>query len=174
MSQIQIVVVMGVAGAGKTTVGQALAADLGWPFADADAFHSPASLAKMSAGIPLTDADRAPWLDRLAAWIAERLASGQTGVLACSALKKDYRRHLSGGRDEVLFVYLKADPALLADRLLHRQGHFAKVSLLESQLATLEEPQGALVVDASQTPGEIVRGVREAVLEAPRADQQPR
>lgn len=170
MSQIQIVVVMGVAGAGKTTVGQALAADLGWPFADADAFHSPASRAKMSAGIPLTDADRAPWLDRLAAWIAERLASGQTGVLACSALKQDYRRHLSGGRDEVLFVYLKADPALLADRLLHRQGHFAKVSLLESQLATLEEPREALVVDAAQTPGEIVRGVREAVPLGPQGE----
>jgi gluconokinase len=169
MSQIQIMVVMGAAGAGKTTVGQALAADLGWPFADADAFHSPASLAKMSAGIPLTDADRAPWLDRLAAWIADRLAAGQTGVLACSALKEDYRRHLSGGRDEVLFVYLKADPALLADRLIHRHGHFAKVNLLESQLATLEEPQGAVVVDAAMTPEQIVEVVR-ALLEANRAD----
>lgn len=164
MGQIQIVVVMGVAGAGKTTVGHALAADLGWPFADADAFHSPASLAKMAAGIPLTDADRAPWLDRLAAWIAGRLTAGQTGVLACSALKEDYRQHLSGGHDEVLFVYLKADPALLANRLIHRQGHFAKANLLESQLATLEEPQGEVVVDAAMTPGEIVKVVRTAVL----------
>lgn len=153
---IRVVIVMGVAAAGKTTVGQALANALGWDFLDADAFHSEASLAKMSAGQGLTDADRGPWLARLAEWVGERLRQEKSAVLACSALRESYRRQLTGGRPEVAIVYLKADPALLAERLERRQGHFAKRALLESQLAALEEPQGVLTVDAADPPDEIV------------------
>lgn len=153
-------IVMGVSAAGKTTVGQALANALGWDFLDADAFHSAASLAKMSAGQGLTDVDRGPWLDQLADLIAERVREGRNAVLACSALRESYRQKLTGGRPEVAIVYLQADPALLGERLERRAGHFAKRVLLESQLATLEEPQGVLTVDASDPPDEIVTTIR--------------
>lgn len=156
----RVVIVMGVSGAGKTTVGQALAAALEWEFLDGDTFHSAESIAKMSAGLGLTDADRAPWLAHLAGLIAERLREGKSAVLACSALKESYRRQLTGGRPEVEIVYLRADPELLASRLEGRAGHFAKRALLASQLATLEEPQGVITVDAAEAPDEIFAAVR--------------
>lgn len=158
--ETRVVIVMGVSGAGKTTVGQALAAALGWDFLDGDAFHSAESIAKMSAGIGLTDADRGPWLERLAGWVEGRLREGKSAVLACSALKESYRRLLTGGRPEVAIVYLKADPSLLAGRLEQRTGHFAKSVLLASQLTTLEEPQGVVTVDAALPPDEIVATIR--------------
>jgi len=146
---------MGVAGSGKTTVGQLLAARLGWPFADGDDYHPDANVLKMRNGIPLTDEDRQPWLDRLRALITSWIASGKSGILACSALKGKYRDSLEGN-DAVRFVYLKADLELLRQRLQQRTGHYMKSDMLESQLAALEEPAEALTVDASRAPEEIV------------------
>lgn len=159
--RVRVVIVMGVSGAGKTTVGQELAAALGWDFLDGDTFHCAASIAKMSAGLGLTDADRGPWLGRLAGWIGECLREGKSAVLACSALKETYRQQLTGGSPEVAIVYLKADADLLAGRLERRERHFAKGVLLTSQLATLEEPEGVITVDAAEPPGEIVATIRK-------------
>jgi gluconokinase len=159
-----IILLMGVSGAGKTTVGRLLAADLGWTFQEGDDFHSAASVAKMSHGIPLTDEDRLPWLLALRRSIEERLARGEDAVYACSALKRSYRRLLKEREGEpVVFVYLKADSARLAERLEHRAGHFAKRDLLPSQLATLEEPEDALTVDASAPPPAVVAAIREGL-----------
>ena len=140
---------MGVTASGKTTVGRALAARLGWPFADADDYHLPASIAKMHAGIPLTDADRAPWLASLRGLIARAIDRREHLVLACSALKQSYRDVLGGGLHPVRFVYLKADEAALRARLEHRSDHFAGTNLLVSQFAALEEPHDALSIDAT-------------------------
>lgn len=134
------VLVMGVAGAGKSTVGGRLAADLGWAFVDGDDLHSAANVAKMAAGVPLTDADRAPWLaaigDRVDGWAA----SGTPGVVASSALKRAYRDGLRAGRPQVELVYLGGERDILAARLAQRTGHFMPPGLLDSQLATLEAP----------------------------------
>lgn len=151
---------MGVAGAGKTTVGALLAGELGWPFVDADDLHPAASIEKMRRGEPLTDADRGPWLDGLAALIAGCLARGERAVLACSALRVSYRERLSGGRPEVAFVLLDVAPELLADRLARRRGHFAGPALLASQLATLER-EGVVAVAASGPPAEVAAGIRQ-------------
>jgi gluconokinase len=153
---------MGVSGAGKTTVGKLLASQLGWAFADADDYHSAANVEKMRNGIPLTDADRAPWLESMRAVIVGWISAGQSGVLACSALKKEYRDRLVVGA-EVRVVYLKGDRPLLRERLLGRHGHYMKESMLESQIATLEEPSDALVVDAGLAPEEIAREIREFI-----------
>ena len=153
------VLLMGVSGAGKTTVGKLLASQLGWEFADADDYHSAANVEKMRNGIPLTDADREPWLESLRSVIVEWIAAGKNGVLACSALKKEYRDRLVVG-PEVRVVYLKGDRELLRERLLLRRGHYMKEVMLESQIATLEEPGDAIVVDARRTPEEIVREIR--------------
>jgi len=141
-----IVVLMGVSGSGKTVVGQALAADLGWPFFDGDDFHPPANVAKMAAGTPLTDADRWPWLDRLAAEMAAVNARGANAVLACSALKQAYRDRLDRAGN-VRVVHLKGDEATIAARLAGRSHRYMPATLLASQFATLEEPAGAVVVD---------------------------
>lgn len=133
-------VVMGVAGAGKSTVGAALAARLGCAFRDADSFHPPANIAKMKSGTPLTDADRSPWLAAIAAWIDAQRAAGRLGVVTCSALKRRYRDVLTGGRTDVRLVYLKGEMALIARRLAARRGHFMPAALLESQFDALEEP----------------------------------
>jgi gluconokinase len=146
---------MGVSGAGKTTVGKLLAAQLPCAFADADDYHSPANVQKMSAGIPLTDADRAPWLEALRRLIACWIAGGETAVLACSALKEKYREHLNLG-GEVCFVYLKVSPAALRDRLRRRRGHFMTEAMLDSQIADLEEPAHAIIVDGDPLPAVIV------------------
>jgi gluconokinase len=154
-----IVIVMGVVGAGKTTIGRLLAEQLKWVFADADDFHSAANVDKIRRGIPLTDNDRQPWLESLREAIADWIAAGTNAVLACSALKRSYRQLLAVGPD-VRFVFLKGDASLIAARLRARHGHFADEKILASQLADLEEPEGAVVVDISPTPPEIVAEVR--------------
>jgi len=143
------VVLMGVCGCGKTSVGRALAAKLGWRFLDADDFHPPANVAKMAAGIALSDEDRWPWLDRLRSELANINSRGAHAVLACSALRERYRDRLSHGR-ELRWVYLKGDMATIEYRLASRSGHFMPASLLASQFAALEEPAQALVVDIRQ------------------------
>ena len=141
-----IVVVMGVAGSGKSTIAEILAQRLGWAFLDADEFHTPANKEKMHRGIPLTDADRFPWLDAIHAELAANEAKGKSVVLACSALKEEYRRRLSQGL-ALRFVYLKGSYELIEARMRERAGHFAGESILEDQFKTLEEPGDAMVVD---------------------------
>lgn len=158
---IQVIGVMGVAGSGKTTVGIRLAAALGWQFADADQFHSPENVAKMHQGIPLSDADRLPWLQALQEAIASWVQAGTPTVIACSALKAHYRELMTQHSPHVRWVYLKGSPELLRQRLQHRIGHFAGISLLQSQLETLEEPQDALWVDVAQPPDAIVQTICE-------------
>jgi len=152
---LQHVVVMGVSGCGKSTVGAALAGRLGWPFEEGDCHHLPASIAKMSAGIPLEDADRWPWLDALAAIIAGHEAEGRSSILACSALKRAYRDRLRTGAPRVRFLHLHGPQAVLQARLDARKGHFFPAGLLASQYRTLE-PLGAdedgIVVDVSLSP----------------------
>jgi gluconokinase len=148
-----IVILMGVVGSGKTTVGRLLASKLGWEFADADNFHSPENIRKISQGIALTDDDRAPWLAHLRSAIQKWNADGRNVALACSALKHSYREELRSGA--VQFVYLKGDYDLIDQRLSSRRGHFASDSILKSQFLDLEEPSHALVVDIGQPPGAI-------------------
>jgi gluconokinase len=135
-----VVVVMGISGSGKTTIGMALARRLGCAFQEGDAFHPPENVEKMRSGIPLTDADRAPWLDKVAAWIAARAAADEAGVIACSALKRTYRDRLRAADPELAFVFLDPGEAVLRERLARRTGHFMPASLLASQLETLEPP----------------------------------
>jgi gluconokinase len=154
-----IVIIMGTTGAGKTTVGTMLAAQLNWQFADADAFHPPANIEKMSRGIPLNDADRAPWLQALRKVILEWIAVGKNIVLACSALKRAYREVLRAS-PEVKIIYLKGNFALFAERIRHRHGHFAGEGILAGQFADLEEPADAITIDAAQSPEAIVAEIR--------------
>jgi gluconokinase len=158
-----IVVLMGVAGSGKTTLGRLLAGQLGWTFVEGDAFHPPANVEKMHRGEPLTDADRAPWLRALHARIEELAAAGQSAVVACSALKQAYRDALAAARPEVVFVHLTAPPAVIRERLRARHGHFMPPALLASQLATLEEPAGALSVDVTAPPADSVAAIRRGL-----------
>ncbi len=154
-----IVILAGVSGSGKTTVGSLLAGRLGWPFADGDSFHSAANIAKMTAGIPLTDEDRWPWLAAIGAWIDERAAAGGSAVVACSALKRSYRDVLRKGRPEVRIVFLTLDRDTGLERLRDRHGHFFAAGLLDSQLADVELPgpgEGVLVLDSTQSPGQLV------------------
>ena len=155
-----VVLLMGVSGAGKTTVGTLLASQLGWEFADADDYHPVANVEKMRNGIPLTDTDRGTWLDRLRELVLAWIAARKNGVLACSALKKAYRDILVVG-PEVRVVYLKAGRDVLRERLTGRHGHYMKEGMLESQIATLEEPEDAIVVDGGEPAAESVREIRE-------------
>jgi gluconokinase len=139
MSTPHVVVVMGVSGTGKSTVGRLLADEFGVPYAEADEFHPPANIAKMSSGIPLEDSDREPWLDAIGAWAASRAGLG--GVVSCSALKRAYRDRLRAAAPGLFFVHLAGDRALIAERLAQRRGHFMPGALLDSQFATLEPLQ---------------------------------
>jgi carbohydrate kinase (thermoresistant glucokinase family) len=167
-----IVVLMGVCGCGKTTVGRMLAGELGWPFLDADDFHPPANVAKMAAGIPLTDEDRWPWLDRLASEMTAILDRGGHAVLACSALRQIYRDRLAPASiaSRVRFAFLKGDEATIASRIGSRQHRYMPPSLLKSQFAALEEPGDAIVVDIRESVEAQVAAIRAAL---PAASAQP-
>jgi gluconokinase len=156
------IIVMGVTGSGKTTIGTLLAQQLGWTFADADDFHTPANKEKMSKGIALTDADRGPWLEAIHEAIVRWEAAGTNAVVACSALKQAYRDLLSENV-EVKFVYLRGSAELILERLGHRKGHYAKENLVASQFEALEEPQegkNTHVVEIGGTPEQIVAEIR--------------
>jgi gluconokinase len=155
-----VILIMGVAGSGKTTVGRMLADGLGWRFNDADDFHPPANVAKMAAGIPLDDTDRAPWLAAIRAHIETCLHTGENAVVTCSALKEKYRQIVLPDPTTVKLVYLKGSRELLWERINSRHGHFMKPQMLDSQLDALEEPAHALVADIAQDPGQIVALIR--------------
>lgn len=153
-----IIVIMGVAGAGKTTIGQMLADSLRCPFIDGDALHPPANIRKMSEGVPLTDEDRWPWLAAIKSHLQNATAHHADLVVACSALKQQYRDYLSG-ESPITWVYLKGSGALIRSRLEHRQNHYMKPAMLDSQLEILEEPAGAIAMDVSLSPPEIVNRI---------------
>lgn len=155
-----VIVLMGVAGSGKTTIGIHLSTTLGWRFNDADDFHPPANVAKMSAGIPLDDIDRAPWLAAIRLHIETCLRNEESAIVTCSALKQSYRDVILVDPSRVKLVYLKGDSALLSQRIAGREGHFMKPKMLETQLATLEEPSDALSIDIGETPTQIVDCIR--------------
>ena len=154
-----IIVLMGVTGSGKSTVGKLLAQQLGWKFFDGDDFHSPANIEKMRRGMPLNDDDRRPWLEAIRESIRKMVERSENAVIACSALKHSYRQMLRI-TGEVVFVYLKANIDIVRERLKNRTGHFMNPNLIQSQFDTLEESEQALRVDASLPPGEIVRRIR--------------
>lgn len=162
-----IVVVMGVSGSGKTTIGRLLAQRLKCEFLDADDFHPASNVAKMAAGVPLEDADRWPWLARLNQALRRRETLGQCTVLACSALKQAYRDRLATGLARLELIYLRANARLLRARLADRSHRYMPASLLDSQLATLEPPARAIEIDAAQTPERCVELAAAALSETP-------
>ena len=162
-------VVMGVAGAGKSTVAEALSRDLGWIMAEADEFHPESNIAKMNSGTPLEDSDRWPWLRSIRDWMSARARTGASTVLTCSALKAEYRKLLSEAEGRVVFLHLEGDAGLLAERMQGRAGHFMPVTLLPSQLATLEPltPEelatGSLRLDITRTPEQLVADIKASL-----------
>ncbi len=159
---LRVVVVMGVSGSGKTTIGRELAAALGWRFQEGDALHPAANVEKMRHAIPLTDEDRWPWLRAIATVIDDWRGNGECGVLSCSALKRAYREIIVGARPDVGLIYLQGSKELIAARMAARHDHFMPVALLDSQFKTLEEPgpdEHPLVVGIGKPPGEIVREI---------------
>jgi gluconokinase len=146
---LKFFIVMGVSGSGKTSVGKALAAKLGWDFFDADDFHPPDNITKMARGLPLTDDDRAPWLTSLHDLISSHLKENRPGVLACSALKEQYRQILFAGNQGVQLVFLKGDYDVILKRMTSRPGHYMRPELLKSQFEALDEPSNGIVIDAS-------------------------
>ncbi|MFV0281088.1 MAG: gluconokinase [Rhodoblastus sp.] len=162
MSLPAAIVLMGVAGSGKSTIGEALSKKLGWPYADADAFHPPANVAKMSAGQPLTDEDRRPWLGAIAAHIDEARQSKKPAIVSCSALKRAYRDILIGAREDVRLVLLDGTKDEIFARMSARKNHFMPLSLLESQFATLERPgpdERPVIVSVMGTPEAIAAAI---------------
>lgn len=169
-----ILLVMGVAAAGKTALARALQARLHWPCQEGDALHPPENVAKMHGGTPLTDADRWPWLDRIADWIDARIAAGENGIVTCSALKRAYRDRLIGHRPGVRLIYLHGDRDMLAARIAARTGHFMPPSLLDSQLATLEPPgpdEHAIALDVAPPAEVVAEQAMAALFPAGRAAQ---
>ncbi len=153
------IIVMGVSGSGKSTIGALLAEALGWPFSDADGFHPAANVTKMASGQPLTDEDRWPWLDAITAHIAAARAAGQPVVVACSALRRAYRERLRAGHGDLVFLHLAGEAGLIAGRQAARQGHFMPPSLMASQFATLEDPAeeaDAVTVSVLASPQQVV------------------
>jgi gluconokinase len=154
-----ILIVMGVSGSGKSTIGEALASRLNWPFHDGDSFHPPANVEKMRQGIPLNDTDRRPWLEAIREFMQHSHARNQNAVIACSALKSTYRDLLLQSEPWVRFIWLHGPRELIAERMQSRSDHFMPPSLLESQLNTLEPPANALVADISPSPDTIVETI---------------
>jgi gluconokinase len=159
----KFIIVMGVSGSGKSTIGKALAEKLGWNFFDGDEYHSEENIAKMTSGIPLTDEDRRPWLGALHDLIGECLRERRAAVLACSVLKESYREILLSGNPGVEFVYLKVNYDLTRSRMTGRLGHYMKPEMLRSQFEALEEPTHAMVVDGSREAEEIVREIIDSL-----------
>ena len=155
---ISVITMMGVSGCGKTTIGNLLADQLGWQFIESDDFHSEADIQKMSSGIPLTDADRWPWLERLNSLLREEINHGQQIVLSCSALKRSYRDVLYSGIEDGVYVYLKGSYDLIRERMQQRE-HFMKSDMLLSQFDALEEPQDAVVIDIRLSEDEIINQI---------------
>ena len=161
-----VLVLMGVSGCGKTTVGELLAERLHWPYEEGDALHPPANVAKMAAGHPLDDADRAPWLAKVADWVDAQLDAGRSGVITCSSLKRSYRALIDRRGASVEFDYLHGSRELIASRLAGRHGHFMPPTLLDSQFATLEEPgadEPAIRVEIGEPPAAIAADIVEAL-----------
>jgi carbohydrate kinase (thermoresistant glucokinase family) len=161
-----VLVLMGVSGSGKTTVARLIAERLHWAFEEGDALHPPANVAKMAAGHPLDDDDRAPWLGKVADWVDARLDAGESGVITCSALKRKYRALIDRRGERVEFVYLHGSPELVASRLAARQGHFMPSSLLASQFDTLEEPaadEPVIRVEIAGTPDSVADAVLQTL-----------
>jgi len=159
-----VLILMGVSGAGKSTIATVLARRLGWPFRDADEFHPPANVEKMKSGAPLTDEDRRPWLEAIAAWIDQQCSRGAHAIVTSSALKRRYRAVIVGDRRDVRLVFLKGEKDLIASRLAKRHGHFMPPSLLQSQFDDLEEPgpeENPLVVSVDATPEAIAAEILE-------------
>jgi len=161
-----IIVLMGVSGCGKTTIGTNLARRLNWEYQEGDALHPQKNIVKMSEGIPLNDDDRKPWIARIADWIETRCIAGRDGVISCSALKEVYRQTIRGTQTDLQFVYLRGSRELLSDRLAYRKDHFMPPNLLESQLELLEEPsidEQAMVVTIDSTPEKIVQKICDSL-----------
>jgi gluconokinase len=158
----QVIILMGVSGSGKSSTGLKLAKRLDWEFRDGDGFHPESNVAKMSAGIPLTDDDRRPWLDAIAEWIETRRREGRPAIVACSALKHSYRERLVCGKPDVWVVHLHGTKELIASRMGGRKGHFMPTALLDSQFATLEEPrhdERVLTINIAMPPSRVVESI---------------
>jgi carbohydrate kinase (thermoresistant glucokinase family) len=158
-----ILIITGVSGSGKTTVGKLLAQQMNWPFYEGDDFHPPANIEKMKSGHPLTDEDRMPWLKSMRKLIEKLIAEKRSSVIACSALQESYRKILSDDLSEVWFVFLQATYEQIYPRMITRHGHFMPAELLKSQFDALEPPEDATVVDASQSPDTIAAEIRKAL-----------